>query len=69
MLDANQISELEQSRAALSEMIPPLAKSLFGGFIREGFNASQALYLTGFYITNLGGCQPPSDGQDTPDDE
>lgn len=50
MLDAKMNSQLEQSRAALGEYMPPLWRALYDGCLASGFTEPQSLELVKAYI-------------------
>jgi hypothetical protein len=50
MLDAKIISDIEQARSALVELMPPLWKSLFDSCVSQGFSESDAMRLVCAYI-------------------
>lgn len=53
MLDSKKSAELEQSIAGVREAIPPLMRSMYAGFIENGFKESEALRLIGDYLHGL----------------
>lgn len=50
MLDDKLRAELEQSQAALTEMLPPLWHGLYQGCVKEGFTPQEALRIVETYI-------------------
>lgn len=54
MLDPKLRVELDQGRALISETVPPLCRSLYLGFIDQGFTEAEAMELIKAYIASMG---------------
>lgn len=46
MLDPKKNAEIDQGIQGMVEILPPLMKGLFDGFVEKGFTEVQALELT-----------------------
>ena len=53
MLDAKNIAELDQARAAAVEFYPPLFWQFFTALKDQGFDATQAMFLTSSYLKTI----------------
>lgn len=53
MLDPKKIAQLDQERASLVEMLPPLWWELYQANIAQGFTPEEAMHLVCLYTAAL----------------
>lgn len=57
MLNLKHQAELDQSRKALTENLPPMIRGLYDGLLKEGFSEIQAMELTKMFVAGMAGAR------------